>query len=120
MTRNGGAMPQGPATAAVEPLDVLVGQWTLEGENPLDASHPVRGTARFEWLEGGHFLLQRWHIEPPPFPSGIAVIGADGPDGALAQHYYDSRGVKRTYGVAVADGVVTIERPKVGDDFAQR
>jgi hypothetical protein len=90
----------------------------MSGENPFDPDQPLRGAVRFEWLDGGHFLLQRWHIEPSIFPSGIAVIGADGPAGTLAQHYYDSRGVSRTYGVTLEDGVLTIARDD--PDFAQR
>jgi hypothetical protein len=33
----------------------------------------VLGTVTFEWLEGGHFLVQRSHVDHELFPDAICV-----------------------------------------------
>jgi hypothetical protein len=102
---------------ALKPFDVLIGTWATEATHPLfDAV--VRGTSTFEWLEGGHFLVLRSHNEHELFPDAISVIGAPEAGDGLVMEYFDSRGVRRTYGVLVDDGVLRIWR----DDptFAQR
>ena len=38
------------------------------------------------------------------FPDAICVIGAA--DGRLIKEYFDSRGVRRTYGISLEDGVL--------------
>jgi hypothetical protein len=90
----------------MEEFDVLVGEWTIE------AFGGVGGRVTFEWLEGRRFLVQRWTVEMPEAPDGIAVIG----DGR--QHYFDSRGVARLYETTLEDGVWRLWRD--GPDFAQR
>jgi hypothetical protein len=47
---------------------------------------------------GRTWLIQRWHVDLPEAPDGIAIIGAsDGGPEPLRQHYFDSRGVERIY-----------------------
>jgi len=102
---------------ALEPFDALVGTWGTEATHPLfDAVVP--GSIAFEWLEGGHFLVQRSHNDHELFPDAISVIGAPEAGEELVMEYFDSRGVRRTYGVSLDDGVLRIWR----DDpaFAQR
>lgn len=92
-------MSDAPRHPALEALDVVVGDWTIELTHPsFDA--PVQGEAVFEWLEGERFLVQRSSNEHPDAPDSIAVIGVM-ENGELAMHYFDSRGVQRVYGVAV-------------------
>ena len=55
------------------------------------------GRTIFEWLEGRFFLIQRFSNEHPAAPSGLAIIGAGTSQGTFTQHYYDSRGVTRSY-----------------------
>ena len=76
------------------------------------------GSITFEWLEGGHFLVQRSRNDHELFPDAICVIGAPEAGDGLVMEYFDSRGVRRTYGVSLGDGVLRIWR----DDpaFAQR
>lgn len=75
------------------------------------------GKVTFEWLAGGHFVVQRSHNEHDLFPDAIRVIGApETGDGLLME--FDSRGVRRTYGVSMSDGVLPIWRDAPG--FAQR
>ena len=78
----------------------------------------VSGSVTFEWLEGGHFLLQRSHNDHELFPDAISVIGAPETGEGLVMEYFDSRGVRRTYGISLDDGVLRYWR----DDpaFAQR
>ncbi len=94
-------------------LDVLVGEWQT-----FVPGVGARGRTTFEWLDGGGFLIQRSTVDLPEFPNAICVIGATGADGALQQHYFDSRGVARVYDTTLEDGVWTLSRE--GPDWPQR
>jgi hypothetical protein len=94
------------------PLGPLIGTWSLG-----DPAAPV-GKASFEWLDGGFFVIQRWEVGIAEAPNGIAILGADASNGELVQHYYDSRGVARVYGMSMENGVWKLWRD--GDDFSQR
>ena len=74
------------------------------------------GSITFEWLEGGHFLVQRSHNDHELFPDAISVIGAPEAGEGLVMEYFDSRGVRRTYGVSLDDGVLRIWRDAPGFD----
>jgi hypothetical protein len=80
---------------------------------------PWPGDARvsFEWLAEA-FLIERWTVDLPEAPDGIAVIGPDQSGERLVQHYFDSRGVARVYGMSLERGVWRLWRD--GDDFSQR
>jgi hypothetical protein len=95
-----------------EALDALVGDWVLG-----DPSAPV-GRVSFSWLEGGHFLIERWTVDIPEAPDGIAIIGEDETTGDLVQNYYDSRGVARVYRMSLDGGVWKLWRDHPG--FSQR
>lgn len=86
----------------VQSLAPLIGEWTMEAPGM-----EVEGVARtvFEYLPGRQFVIQRWEVPHPAAPDGIAVIGWDGGRGSLVQHYFDSRGVVRIYGMTFADHV---------------
>jgi hypothetical protein len=102
---------------ALDAFDALIGTWATQATHPLfDAVVP--GCMTFEWLEGGRFLVQRSHNDHELFPDAISVIGAPEAGDGLVMEYFDSRGVRRTYGVSLDDGVLRIWR----DDpaFAQR
>ena len=100
---------------ALEPFDALIGTWATEATHPLfDAVVP--GSVTFEWLEGGHFLVQRSHNDHELFPDAISVIGAPEDGDGLVMEYFDSRGVRRTYGISLDDGVLRIWRDAPGFD----
>jgi hypothetical protein len=82
---------------------------------------PWPGQARvsFEWLPGEAFLIERWTIELPEFPDGIAIIGAGNEPKTLRQHYFDSRGVHRLYEMTLDEGVWKLWRDDP-DPFPQR
>lgn len=101
----------------LKPFDALIGTWTTEATHPL-VDEVVAGSIMFEWLEGGRFLIQRSHNDHELFPDAICVIGAPQASDGLLMEYFDSRGVRRTYGVSLDDGVLRFW----GDfpEFAQR
>ena len=60
--------------------------------------------------------MQRSHVEHELFPDAICVIGAPETGEGLVMEYFDSRGVRRTYGVSLAEGVLRIWRDAPGFD----
>jgi hypothetical protein len=76
----------------------------------------VSGGITFEWLEGGRFLIQRSRNDHELFPDAICVIGVPEADDGLVMEYFDSRGVRRTYGVSLEDGVLRMWRHHPGFD----
>jgi hypothetical protein len=103
-------------------LEPFVGTWRMEASFASGDGAP-RAECRFEWLEGGRFLIQRWFVEHPDAPDGIAIIGFDDERGTYRQHYFDSRGVARLYKMTFADGVWRLWRdePDLSPlDFSQR
>lgn len=90
------------ATApALAPLENLVGEWETEMTHVSFPDLTIHGKATFEWLEGGHFLLQRAQTDHPDFPDSLAIIGEPSMELAGRSHipltvqYFDSRGVHR-------------------------
>jgi hypothetical protein len=99
----------------LEQFDALIGTWATEATHPMvDAVVP--GSVTFEWLEGGHFVIQRSHNDHELFPDAICVIGAPEAGDGLVMEYFDSRGVRRTYGISLDDGVLRIWRDHHGFD----
>ena len=104
-----------PSTADAR-LAPLIGDWDVEGDHPADPEIRVRGRTSFEWLEGGRFVVQRWTVEHPDFPGGIAILGEG--EAGFAQHYFDSRGVARVYAMKLTDEAWELSRDHPG--FSQR
>ena len=105
----------------LEQLNPFVGEWDLEVSLPSPSE--VRARSVFEWALDGRFLVQRTKISLPEAPNSISIIGADPGGDALAQHYFDSRGVIRVYAMTFEDGVWTLQRdsPDFSDlNFWQR
>ncbi|WP_205696729.1 hypothetical protein [Conexibacter sp. SYSU D00693] len=102
---------------ALEPFDALIGTWELEATHPA-FDGVMRGEMTFEWLAGGKFLVQRSHNDEEIAPDTISVIGPPEEGEGLVQEYFDSRGVRRTYGVSLDDGVLRFWRHHPG--FEQR
>jgi hypothetical protein len=100
---------------ALEPFDALVGAWDTVATHPMFEG-AVPGGMTFEWLEGGRFLIQRAHAEHELFPDSISVIGAPEDGDGLVMEYFDSRGVRRTYNIAIEAGVLRIWRDHPGFD----
>ena len=103
--------------ADIKQLSPLLGRWTLEASLAPGAA----GTAVFEWLLDGAYMLERSEVPFPEAPDGHCVIAADGE--RFLQHYFDSRGVTRLY-VMTFDGAEWTLRRESADfsplDFSQR
>ena len=99
----------------LEPFDALIGTWATEATHPkFDGVVPGRVT--FEWLEGGRFLIQRSRNAHELFPDSISIIGAPEAGEGLVMEYFDSRGVRRSYGVSLDGGVLRVWRDDPGFD----
>ena len=112
-------MGQPERNSALERLDALVGDWTLEAGPPGGPAWPGEGRVSFGWLEGRTFLIERWTVDLPEAPDGIAIIGEADETETFRQHYFDSRGVHRVYEMTLADGVWKLWRDSP-DPFPQR
>jgi len=99
----------------LEPFDALIGTWATEAKHRL-IDEVVQGSVTFEWLEGGRFLIQRSHNDHELLPDGICVIGAPEQGDGLVMEYFDSRGVRRTYGISLEDDLLRTWRDHPGFD----
>jgi hypothetical protein len=91
-------------SAALEKLDVLAGEWTVEA---FGGSAPVH----VEWILDRKYLIQRAET-PDPAPNSVAIFSVAEDGESYVQHYFDSRGVTRTYAMTLADGLWTLLRDK--------
>ena len=105
---------------ALAVLTPFVGQWRMAAGFASNTPDPPRAVTTFAWLSGRRFLIQRWEVEHPEAPDGIAVIGFDAGRNTLVQNYFDSRGVARVYDMAFDDKVWTLHRFATEPDFSQR
>jgi hypothetical protein len=119
-----GDIPAG-RPVSLDRLDVLIGRWEMEASFDAGYFGPGSpaitdrgGRVTFEWLAGKCFLTQRFVIEHPAAPSGIAIIGAGEEPETFSQHYYDSRGVARVYQMSLDGGIWNVWREAAG--FWQR
>jgi len=99
-------------------LDRFVGEWTMVATPSGGPPWPGEGRFRFEWLDGGAFLVRRWTVDLPEAPNGMAIIGCDAANGTYFQLYSDERGVCRVYEMSLHGQEWTLRRE--GDPFAQR
>ena len=78
---------------------------------PTAASFPGAppGRAVFEWTLDKAFLTQRTEA-PDPAPDSLAIVTVDPRNGAYTQHYFDSRGVVRLYGMTLIRNIWTLTR----------
>ena len=90
-------MEQQGESSGLEPLRAFVGEWSVAADFPGSPSSGIAGRTVFDWLPGERFLVQRWEVEHPAAPEGIALIGAGPGNGDYLQHYFDSRGVARVH-----------------------
>src|SRR3954447_21856336 len=101
------ARPDGPIAMTdrdplLLPFEALIGTWSTEAKHRL-VDEVVLGSATFEWLEGGHFVVARSHNDHDLFPDAISVIGRPESGEGLVLEYFDSRGVRRTHGGTLED-----------------
>jgi hypothetical protein len=115
-------MEQVPGNPAKQ-LEPFIGEWSMVADFPNAPTTDLRGRTVFEWMAGGHFLVQRWEVPHPAAPDGLAIIGFDPDRETYRQHYFDSRGVARVYEMTF-DGVLWRLWRETADfsplDFSQR
>lgn len=91
---------------ALRALDRLVGTWEVSGG--------VQGTVRFEWMEGGFFLLQHVDLVHDGRPvRGLEVIGHEHPFGGepsadVKSRFYDVEGNTLDYVYEIDGDTLTI------------
>ena len=111
------------AEGATGELGRLAGAWRMTAGQPGEPPWPGEARVRFEWIEGGAFLAERWSFDASGLPegtptSGTTIYGYDEAHGTYVQLYYDDRGVRRVYRMGLRDGEWTLERE--APPFAQR
>jgi hypothetical protein len=99
----------------LQPFEALIGTWDTEATHPMHDG-VVPGETTYEWLEGGRFLIQRSRNDHEQFPDAIGVIGPPEEGEGLVNEYFDSRGVRRTYGISLEEGVLRWWRDHPGFD----
>jgi hypothetical protein len=109
--------------AMLRALDRFVGEWTMTAGPPDGPPWPGEARVRFEWIEGGAFLAERWSLDASGLPegtptSGTSLYGCDAAHGTYFQLYHDDRGVCRVYAMGLRDREWTLWRE--GPPFAQR
>jgi hypothetical protein len=100
-------------TKAINPslkaLEALTGSWEMalrwspKTHALVGGPASARGEARFEWIEDGHFLVQRQAGDGGP--EARWLIGRDETSAEYTVLYSDSRGTSRVYQMTFADGV---------------
>jgi hypothetical protein len=111
-------MDQPIAEDALRALDVLVGEWTMEAKPPDGEPWPGGARVTFEWHDSGAHLVERWTVDMPEAPDGVAIIGCDAANGRYFQLYTDNRNVCRVYEMSIGAGEWKLWRD--GEPFAQR
>jgi hypothetical protein len=122
--RKDGAMADDAADDQRDARDLgrFVGSWDVDFDLP--GMPTVRGRTTFDWLLGHRFLVQQAGADHPEAPDGHMIIAADlRRSSGYVQHYFDSRGVVRTYEMDVDGPDWTLIRTTPDFtplDFAQR
>lgn len=90
-------------------LNRLVGTWTLSGPGGLG------GIVRYEWMDGGFFLIRHLDIIQAGLRvKGVEYIGHDPTSDTLASHYFDSSGALLRYLYEIDGDTLTIWHRGVG------
>ena len=95
-------------------FDPLVGEWHGEGEMPIDPPMKISVEAKISRL--GKFIVFSTLAKPEEVPDSVSIIGG-APDGEpQPMHYFDSRGVKRLFMMALEGSTLKIWRAP-GEDW---
>ncbi|HEU4945599.1 MAG TPA: hypothetical protein VFT31_00455 [Kribbella sp.] len=98
--------PSPARSTALAALDRLVGTWKVSGG--------AEGTTTYEWLEGGHFLVQRVDlVNDGHVIRGIELIGhlrpfGEEPSEEVRSRFYDNEGNTLDYVYELEGDVLTI------------
>ncbi len=106
---------------ALQPLEVLVGEWEMELSHASFLPHPsaiAKGAISFEWVQDGAFLLMRMGDKALSPPAAQWLIGRDEATPTYTVLYYDTRSVSRVYAMSFSERVWKMWREAPG--FWQR
>ncbi|MBA3943987.1 MAG: hypothetical protein H0X37_05425 [Herpetosiphonaceae bacterium] len=103
---------------ALQPFQVLVGEWQTIGSHPSLPGTPLHGRTTFDWLAGGAFLIMHSEIDDPNVPSGVAIFGSDDVAKQYFMLYFDERSISRQYDVTLTGNQLKWWRDE--PSFAQR
>ena len=89
--------------AALRTLDRLVGTWAMSSPDGL------AGEVRYEWMDGGGFLVQHVDLrQPGESTRGVEYIGYDEASGELRSHFFASSGEILEYTYRLEGDLLTI------------
>lgn len=112
-------MDQPTAEKALQRLEQLVGEWTMEAKwAGTGEAWPGGGRVTFEWFDSRSHLVQRGTVGHPDAPDNISIIGCDATSGTYFQLYSDERGVCRVYQMSIDESGWRLWRN--GEPFSQR
>ena len=94
-------------------FEPLIGEWHGEGEFP---DPPMKMTAETTIERLGEFIVIRSVGEPAELPDTISIVGGAPEGEAQPMHYFDSRGVKRLFMMAIVGSTWKIWRAP-GEDW---
>ena len=85
--------PQTPKPhPALRALEVIVGVWDLKGRD-FTSQEEIRGQSTFEWLDGGFFLVHRFHFDyAGRLFKGVEYIGYDEKSRHLKTRVFSNQG----------------------------
>jgi len=84
-----GRLPKTP-NPALKKLEPLVGKWKITGDD-------VDGEVRFEWMEGGFFLIHHFDLIQGGRQKGVEYIGFDEDTQTLRSRLMQTNGSNFTY-----------------------
>ena len=118
MTRSTTAAPAKPLpTAQHRQLELFVGKWNITGvqnESQVGPAAEITGSERFEWLEGGLFLVHHFDAKVGGATAAcIEITGYDASTGTYPTHTYYNNGRRAEWQLAERDGtwILTGEYP---------
>ena len=113
MTRTATDAPPRTAPAAGHKLlTMFVGEWNVAGhqlESRVGPAAEISGTERFEWLEGGFFLVHHFDARVGGVPAVcIEVTGFDAAGGTYGTHTFYNNGQRADWQMVERDGTWTL------------
>jgi len=97
----------------LEELEALIGDWDMELSNASFLPDPktmIRGSASFEWIEDGDYLVIRQGKKEAGANYSTWIIGRDESSSNYTILYSDDRSVSRVYEMTLKNGAWKIWR----------
>ena len=98
-------------------FEPLIGEWHGEGEFPMEP--PMKMSAEAKIARLGEFIVFSSMGEPADLPDSVSIIGGAPAGEPQPMHYFDARGVKRLFMMALEGSTWMIWRAP-GEDWNGR